>query len=105
MQQRLSSQRLPFLDCVQGDASTWKSLAIARSTGWRAGIVEQLRLAGLAYLPISHLNWGLWGLSLTKTSEVRDFDFEAHGRQRLQMYRTTRAQLLDGSMLEGLGGS
>ena len=67
--------------------------------------MEQLRLAGLAYMPLSHLHWGLWGMILAKTSKVRDFDFEGYGRQRLQMYRTTRAQLLDGSLLEGLKAS
>ena len=64
--------------------------------------MEQLRLAGLAYMPISHLHWGLWGLIMAKTSKVRDWDFASYGRQRLGMYRAMRGQLLDGSLLVGL---
>lgn len=65
-------------------------------------MVEQLRLAGLAYMPICHLHWGLWGLIMVRTSKVRDFDFEGYGRQRLKMYREGRAGLMDGSLLQGL---
>ena len=66
--------------------------------------MEQLRLAGLAYMPVSHLHWGLWGLILARTSKVRDFDFQAYGLQRLGMYRELRRGLLDGSLLAGLAG-
>ena len=67
-----------------------------------AGIVEQLRLAGLAYMPASHLHWALWGLIQSRTSSVRGFDFHAYACQRLGMYHSTRAQLLDGSLLRDL---
>ena len=65
-------------------------------------MVEQLRLAGLAYMPICHLHWGLWALIMVRTSKVRDFDFGSYGHQRLQMYREGRAGLLDSSLFRGL---
>lgn len=61
------------------------------------GIVEHLRLAGLAYIPISHLHWGLWGLILARTSKVPGFDYEAYGRQRLGEYRRLRPDLVKGA--------
>lgn len=60
------------------------------------GIVEQLRLAGLAYIPVSHLHWGLWGLMMARTSTVPDFDFESYGLQRLEQYRLLRRDALQG---------
>ena len=60
------------------------------------GIVEQLRLAGLAYLPLSHLHWGLWGVISARTSKVPGFQYEAYARQRLAEYRRLRPALVEG---------
>ena len=35
-----------------------------------------------AYIPVSHLLWGLWGLIQAKSSEI-DFDYVAYATQRL----------------------
>ena len=58
------------------------------------GIVEQLRLAGLAYIPVSHLHWGLWGLVLARSSNVPGFDYEAYAVQRLHEFRQLFGELL-----------
>lgn len=52
-------------------------------------IKDELHKAALAYVPISHLMWGLWGLIQAKTSNC-DYDFVDYARQRLQQYHATK---------------
>lgn len=55
-------------------------------------IKEQLHEAALAYVPVSHLMWGLWGLIQAKTSNC-DYDFVEYARQRLQQYHATKPDM------------
>ncbi|EIE21022.1 hypothetical protein COCSUDRAFT_43387 [Coccomyxa subellipsoidea C-169] len=48
--------------------------------------VEQLKATCRAYLPVSHLLWGLWGLIQAHTSNVPGFDFNSYAQQRLEQY-------------------
>ncbi len=41
--------------------------------------------AARAYIPVSHLVWGLWGLLQAKSSEI-DFDYVAYAQQRLDEF-------------------
>ena len=54
-----------------------------------AKIKEELHTAAMAYVPISHLMWGLWGLIQAKTSNC-EYDFVEYSRQRLQQYHITK---------------
>ena len=54
-----------------------------------ARIKDKLHRASMAYVPISHLMWGLWGLIQAKTSNC-DYDFVEYGRQRLEQYHVTK---------------
>ncbi|CAL8469115.1 g8656 [Coccomyxa elongata] len=56
--------------------------------------VEQLKAAARAYLPISHLLWGLWGLIQAHTSNVPGFDFDSYAQQRLEQYVQLRGLAL-----------
>ena len=40
-----------------------------------------------AYVPVSHLSWGIWGLLQARLSDVPSFDFTEYGRQRLREFR------------------
>ena len=55
-------------------------------------IKEQLHEAALAYVPVSHLMWGLWGLIQAKTSNC-EYDFVDYARQRLQQYHGTKPDM------------
>ena len=79
---------------VSADSPDSSFPSICQRSKQLEGIVEQLRVAAQAYIPISHLHWGLWGLLLARTSKVPDFDFEAYGRQRLGEYQRLRPSLL-----------
>lgn len=57
-----------------------------------AHIKQELHDAALAYVPISHLMWGLWGLIQAKTSNC-DYDFVEYGKQRLEQYHVTKPDL------------
>lgn len=57
-----------------------------------ARIKQELHDAALAYVPISHLMWGLWGLIQAKTSTV-GYDFIEYGCQRLEQYHKTKPDL------------
>ncbi len=57
-----------------------------------ARIKEELHTAAMAYVPISHLMWGLWGLIQAKTSNC-DYDFVEYGRQRLDQYHITKPDM------------
>lgn len=57
-----------------------------------ARIKEELHTAAMAYVPISHLMWGLWGLIQAKTSNC-DYDFVEYGRQRLEQYHITKPDM------------
>jgi hypothetical protein len=59
-----------------------------------ARIKEELHTAAMAYVPISHLMWGLWGLIQAKTSNC-DYDFVEYGRQRLDQYHITKPDMSD----------
>ncbi len=47
----------------------------------------QVQEAANAYVPISHLSWGIWGLLQARLSDVPSFDFTEYGRQRLREFR------------------
>lgn len=53
---------------------------------------QELQEAAMAYVPISHLMWGLWGLIQAKTSNC-DYEFVEYGRQRLEQYHLTKPDL------------
>ena len=53
---------------------------------------QRLHAAALAYVPVSHLMWALWGIIQVHTSDV-SFDFEAYARQRLEQFFKTSAHL------------
>ena len=55
-------------------------------------IKDELHKAALAYVPISHLMWGLWGLIQAKTSNC-DYEFLEYGRQRLEQYHATKPDM------------
>lgn len=55
-------------------------------------VKDELHKAALAYVPISHLMWGLWGLIQAKTSNC-DYDFVDYSRQRLQQYHATKPDM------------
>ena len=55
-------------------------------------IKDELQKAALAYVPVSHLMWGLWGLIQAKTSNC-DYDFSDYCRQRLQQYHATKPEM------------
>ena len=55
-------------------------------------IKDELHKAALAYVPISHLMWGLWGLIQAKTSNC-DYNFVDYASQRLQQYHATKPDL------------
>lgn len=57
-----------------------------------ARIKEELHTAAMAYVPISHLMWGLWGLIQAKTSNC-EYDFVEYGRQRLEQYHITKSDM------------
>lgn len=46
-----------------------------------------------AYMPLSHLKWGLWGIIQNTFSEV-EFDYMEYARKRLQQYNATKELLL-----------
>ena len=50
----------------------------------------QLRVLALEFLPVCHLQWGIWGLLQARLSEVPSFNFVEYGRQRLKQYRQLR---------------
>lgn len=52
----------------------------------------ELHKAALAYVPISHLMWGLWGLIQAKTSNC-DYNFVDYASQRLQQYHATKPDM------------
>lgn len=62
------------------------------STDQIAHIKQELHDAALAYVPISHLMWGLWGLIQAKTSNC-EYDFIEYGKQRLEQYHKTKPDL------------
>ena len=55
-------------------------------------IKDELHKAALAYVPISHLMWGLWGLIQAKTSNC-DYNFVDYASQRLQQYHATKPHM------------
>ena len=55
-------------------------------------IKDELHTAAMAYVPISHLNWGLWGLIQAKTSQC-DYNFVEYGRQRIEQYHSTKPDM------------
>ena len=55
-------------------------------------IKDELHKAALAYVPISHLMWGLWGLIQAKTSNC-DYNFVDYASQRLQQYHATKPDI------------
>lgn len=57
-----------------------------------ARIKQELHAAAMAYVPISHLMWGLWGLIQAKTSNC-DYDFVEYGRQRVEQYHVTKPDM------------
>ncbi|KAL6771211.1 hypothetical protein ACKKBF_B34375 [Auxenochlorella protothecoides x Auxenochlorella symbiontica] len=64
-----------------------------------AGCRERGALARLlvqkaeAYVPLSHLKWGLWGVMQAQTSDV-DFDYLEYARQRITQYHATKTRYL-----------
>ncbi|CAK0784100.1 hypothetical protein CVIRNUC_007303 [Coccomyxa viridis] len=71
------------------------ALALQHCTGFVASdrteaaleeAAAQLLQAANAYIPMSHLIWGLWGLLQARTSNVPDFDFTIYAEQRLEQY-------------------
>ncbi|KFM22904.1 Choline/ethanolamine kinase [Auxenochlorella protothecoides] len=46
-----------------------------------------------AYVPLSHLKWGLWGVMQAQTSDV-DFDYLEYARQRIAQYHATKTRYL-----------
>ena len=62
------------------------------STDDLSRIKDELHKAGLAYVPISHLMWGLWGLIQAKTSNC-DYNFVDYASQRLQQYHATKPDM------------
>ena len=57
--------------------------------------VQALRKALRAYLPVCHLQWGLWGLIQSRVSSVPGFDFVEYARQRLEQYFATVKDILE----------
>lgn len=57
---------------------------------WVEEAARKLMVAARAYVPVSHLCWGLWGLIQAGVSRV-DFDFEAYARQRIHEYLVTKS--------------
>lgn len=55
-------------------------------------IKDELQKAALAYVPVSHLMWGLWGLIQAKTSNC-DYDFAEYCSQRLRQYHATKPDM------------
>ena len=53
---------------------------------------RRLHAAALAYVPVSHLMWALWGIIQVHTSDV-SYDFEAYACQRLEQFFKSSAQL------------
>jgi hypothetical protein len=62
---------------------------------WRRGLTirvasvlhVQVQEAAQAYVPVSHLLWGIWGLLQARLSDVPSFEFTEYGRQRLREFR------------------
>ena len=52
---------------------------------------RKLMVAARAYVPVSHLCWGLWGIIQGGVSSV-DFDFEAYARQRIHEYLVAKSK-------------
>jgi thiamine kinase-like enzyme len=52
-----------------------------------------------AFMPLSHLTWGVWGLLQSRLSEV-EFDYLHYARKRLQQYHETKNNLLCGNLME-----
>lgn len=46
-----------------------------------------------AYMPLSHLKWGLWGIIQDKFTEV-EFNYMEYARKRLQQYHATKKMLI-----------
>mmetsp|Transcript_15344 Transcript_15344/g.46336 ORF Transcript_15344/g.46336 Transcript_15344/m.46336 type:complete len:524 (-) Transcript_15344:642-2213(-) len=56
--------------------------ALTQGGGALDALSRKLQAATRAYIPVSHLLWGLWGLIQAKSSEI-DFDYVAYATQRL----------------------
>ncbi|KAK9820950.1 hypothetical protein WJX81_004275 [Elliptochloris bilobata] len=92
-QERFVRAYLHAADALREDASCYGVAACVADDALDAG-VEALRAAALAFLPVSHLLWGLWGLIQARVSQLPDFDFTAYAQQRLQQFRITSGPLL-----------
>ncbi|KAK9826264.1 hypothetical protein WJX74_003749 [Apatococcus lobatus] len=64
-------------------------LGILEEATSRAEVEAAIVAAANAYLPASHLYWGLWGLLQARISKI-DFDFPSYAAQRLNMFRKLR---------------
>lgn len=57
-------------------------------SGWRPTRVEVLRLVAEAdaYIPVSNLHWGLWGLVQATRNDCSNFNYGAYGAQRINIF-------------------
>lgn len=56
--------------------------------GWQPTRAEVLSLVAEAdaYMPVSNLHWGLWGLVQATRNDCSDFDYAAYGAQRINSF-------------------
>eukprot|EP00891_Asterochloris_glomerata_P008041 jgi/Astpho2/8041/e_gw1.00120.154.1_t len=87
----LDYSKFPDNEQQQGFVSNYIKALCAGSKDLKA-LQQQLHAAALAYVPVSHLMWALWGIIQVHTSDV-SFDFEAYARQRVEQFFKTSAQL------------